>query len=268
MHSRPRTFRSPVWFRFITHPTNKQPESLNIVALGPSGQQYHATHYVYDPAVPICDETWTCNKGFRTVNTDVVFILDDLIGEARKSARYAAEVRRAEVPIITSVIDREVKEHFDASKLSAYPIHGVLDFYGVVFLWHQAVKGGEAWENVIPLPQNGSVDQMRLARQKWGPEVIRNSGLRCASYLKNSVPMILAYAGYIGVRSINLWGADYDFPGHAIHEADKPNCEYWVGLTMLGLGITYQLPQNTTLLSTNQGREIYGYGARQPLIKP
>lgn len=249
------------------HPTKAAPKTINVIALGPTQAQYHATHAQYDPPVPRCDENWTCNKGFRTVGCDLVFILDDLDGERRKSARYAEEIRGCKAPIITSIIDQEVAAAFPYENLTSIPIHEMIDFYGVISLWHQNVMGGEPWENVIPLARNGSPEQMALSRQKWTAEDIRNTGIRCASYLKNSVPVILAYAGYLGVRSINLWGADYDYPGQNIHEADKPNAEYWVAATMFGLGMLYQLPANTTLLSTNQGRDIYGFGARQPILQ-
>ena len=97
-------------------------------------------------------------------------------------------------------------------------------------------------------------------------EQIREEYNKSATYMMNSIPMILAYAGAIGVERINLFGADYDFPGSAVHEADKPNAEYWGGGIRMGLGMDIFLPSRTTLFSTNQGRNIYGYGARQPVL--
>ena len=249
------------------HPTGRPPKRINIVALGPTQNQFHAQHFVYDPQAAIVDETWTCNKGFRTVACDLVFILDDLEGERRKSFRYHQEIKECKSPIVTSIIDRDVLDNFSPKQFSEFPIGGVIDFYGAVYLWHQMRFDGCPWEEIIPLPMNGSDQQMELARQKWTPQQIRENGIRHAGYLKNSIPMILAYAGYLGVREINLWGADYDFPGQAIHEADKPNAEYWVGSMILGLGLRFMFPQNTTLLSINQGRDIYGYGTRQPMLR-
>lgn len=229
----------------IQHPTGKRPKSINLVALGPTNSDYHGAHFRYDPVVPPADEVWTVNKGFRTVKADLVFILDDLVGEAGISSRYARDINTAGIPIITSILDEQVEGIYPDSDLHAYPLSSVIDFWG------------EAWL----MSQGGTFTGEGLARDK-----VREAGIRNACYLKNSIPMILAYAAAIGVRVINLFGADYDFPGSAIHEADKPNTEYWVGACRFGAGMLINVSSRTTLLSTNQGRDIYGYGKRQPVL--
>ncbi len=101
--------------------------------------------------------------------------------------------------------------------------------------------------------------------RNWTWRQRRDAGQQVASYFKNSIPMVLAYAGFIGVGTIALFGADYDFPGAAVHEADKPNAEYWAGMLHGCFGTNIRVSQRTTFMSTNKGREAYGYGARQPM---
>lgn len=225
------------------HPTKQTPRTVNIIALGPTNADFHTAHFSYDPVVPRADETWTVNKGFRTTKSDLVFILDDLERERRISPRYHDDICGHSGPIITSICDPLVRKAYPGVSLWEYPIHQVVDFWGLTFLQRQ-----------------------RGINQSFSPLDIRHAGRQVGSYLHNSIPMILAYAGMIGVRNIFLWGADYDFPGSAIHEADKPNTEYWVGQCQLGLGITFRMSNRTTLLSTHKGREIYGYYGRQPIL--
>jgi hypothetical protein len=78
--------------------------------------------------------------------------------------------------------------------------------------------------------------------------------------------MILAYALFIGVREIRLYGADYVIRGSDHMEENRPNCEYWVGF-LRGMGIVVKVPRGTTLLNTDMNKRIYGY-ARDPILDP
>ena len=242
----------------FTHPTPTIPRTINIVALGPTNADYHSAHFSYNPVVPEVDDVWTLNKGFRTTRAGVVFVLDDLVGECRKSERYRRELNNLRVPIITSIIDDDILELLPDAQLVKYPIHQVVDFYGQRWL--------ESRDRLSPVSWSLSSSPVPWEPKDYTQEEIRNAGRRYASYMRNSIPMILAYAGFIGIRTINLFGADYDFPGAAVHEAGKPNCEYWVALIAGLLGVEVNLPSRSTLLSINQGRDIYGYGARQPIL--
>jgi len=223
------------------HPTGNIPKTVNLIGLGPTQSDYHQiNHAQYDPIIPIADETWTMNKGIRTLRCHMAFILDDLVGECEQSDRYHQDIANFGEPIITTIIDHSVSGILPGCQLYSYPLHEIIDFFGLRFL-----------------NANFTVSLSH--------DQIRSAGKRVASYLKNSVPMILAYAGFIGVKKINIFGADYDFPGSKTHEADKANCEYWVGM-LHGQGIEVNVTDRTTLLSMNQGRSIYGYGKRQPKL--
>ncbi len=229
------------------HPTGGQPEVVNIVALGPTNRSYHALHLDYTPLVPPADETWTLNKGLRTTLVDMGFIMDDLVGEARKSDRYRHDIDNLEVPIMTSIIDNDVRKLYpkliEANLLGEFPIDEVLDWIGARVL----LAGGHT-----------------KAELQLKPQMISDVGEKCGYYLHNSIPFMIAYALFIGCRKIHLFGADYTYPGMVAREDDRANTEYWCGMAR-AFGVEVTTPQDTTLLNMNQGTRIYGYGARPPI---
>lgn len=81
-------------------------------------------------------------------------------------------------------------------------------------------------------------------------------------YFRNSVPYVLAYALFIGVKEIVLFGVDYDYPGQRVTEEGRANTEYWVGFCR-ARGMRVGVPSASTLLAANAGAWWYGY-AEQP----
>lgn len=219
----------------FNHPTgNDNVESVAIVALGPTNADYHRAMIPHEPAIPEVDEVWAINTGVRSTRADLVFIMDDLETMARKSGRYRTDLAALEVPIITSELDETTRRiNLDAIQ---YPLADVMEWWGRRFLDQ---RGGE-----------------------WNNSSYQAAGLEIASYLHNSIPYVLAYAAFIGVRNIYLFGADYTFPGMAAREDDRANAEYWVGMVR-GAGVRVLVPERTTLLNTQRGRWFYGF-ARQP----
>lgn len=226
----------------MKHPTGKSPAVVDIIALGPSQREYFAMHNsAYTQGLPAADETWIINKGLRTVKSDLAFVLDDLEGERRRSQRYADEILEyaKDHPVITSEL-MEVERVNWPGKFYDYPLTEVIDYIGTYIV---ALQGGDD-----------------------SPEAVRSAGLQAGFYLHNSVPMILAYALYIGVKEIRLYGADYTIRASDRMEENRPNCEYWVGF-LRAWGVRVRVPASTTLLNTDQNRRIYGY-ARDPVLKP
>lgn len=84
----------------------------------------------------------------------------------------------------------------------------------------------------------------------------------CDPYWHNSMPMVLAYAWFIGIREVTLWGCDYQTEhGHTI-EANRANLEYWVGWVR-ARGMRVGVPLTTTLLNQRETRgELRIYGLR------
>jgi hypothetical protein len=223
------------------HPTGKKPKVVDIIALGPSQREYHAhQHSAYTPSMPNPDETWAINKGIRTIGSDMAFVLDDLEGERRQSAQYADDLLAyaKNKPIITSEL-MDCERPTWPGKIHNYPLTEVMDHIGEGLVEKQGIKNP-------------------TRRQ------IRDAGTHAGYYMHNSVPMILAYALFIGVREIRLYGADYTIRASDNMEENRPNCEYWVGF-LRAWGVRVRVPGGTTLLNTDQNKRIYGY-ARVPVL--
>jgi hypothetical protein len=77
-------------------------------------------------------------------------------------------------------------------------------------------------------------------------------------YFHNSVPYILAYAHYIGVKGMAVFGADYDYPDLRRREENRANAEYWVGWCR-AKGMRVQIVSESTLCNTRGGMWFYGY---------
>lgn len=85
-------------------------------------------------------------------------------------------------------------------------------------------------------------------------------------YYHNSVAYILAYACWLGVREVTLWGCDYHYDGNPAREPDRANAEYWVAVCR-ERGMAVAVPHTTTLLNANKQPWFYGY-RRQPGAHP
>jgi len=220
------------------HPTGATPKIVDIVACGPTLRTYNAMRMDYNPVAPEPDEVWTLNKALRTIKCDLGFIMDDLIGEARKSDRYRQSIDALEVPIITSIIDTDVSALFPNVGLHSFPLDEVINHVGLRV--------------------------MRARGNNFSTADVKTAGDITGFYLHNSIPYILAYALFIGVERIQLFGADYTYPGMSAREDDRANTEYWVGL-LRAWGVEIWTTSDTTLLNQTRQPWLYGYGARPPV---
>lgn len=236
---KPIAAKAPDLFEFKwRHPTGKQPKRIAIIGLGPTSQDWHSAHVQYTPPLAPVDEVWTVNKGLRTVRADLAFVMDDLVDEARKSERYGEDIANCPIPVITSTVDAPVKARWP--KALAYPLEEVLSFWGARLNW------------------------MRTGKTEMSATDALNIGLDEAGYFNNSIPYMLAYAGYIGVNNVALFGCDYTFPGSPAREDDRANAEFWISALQFGLGVRFQYPSRTTIMARNLPRTFYGFNGRQP----
>jgi len=78
-------------------------------------------------------------------------------------------------------------------------------------------------------------------------------------WFTNTVAYMLAYAIFIGVKKIFLYGADYDHPLLGPKQEPGKDCvSYWVAKAQIA-GIEFDIAQSSTLIDTNRGRPLYGY---------
>jgi hypothetical protein len=77
-------------------------------------------------------------------------------------------------------------------------------------------------------------------------------------YLGNTVHYAIAYAVYLGVKEINLYGVDYNYVDkpHLV-EKGRGGAEFWLGIAF-SRGIKIGVAENSTLLGTNEPK-LYGY---------
>lgn len=90
-------------------------------------------------------------------------------------------------------------------------------------------------------------------------------------YHHNSVPYVLAYANWLGVERIALFGCDYSYPNMAHREEGQAVTAFWCGY-LRGRGIEVDIAQGSSLLETGRRvadplfRQFYGY-LRQPTLR-
>jgi len=82
-------------------------------------------------------------------------------------------------------------------------------------------------------------------------------------YFNSTAAYAVAYAIYLGVEKISLFGCDYTYPN--AHDAEKGRAcvEFWLGYAA-AKGIKIGLPKGTTLMDALYSRQerLYGYDTR------
>lgn len=79
-------------------------------------------------------------------------------------------------------------------------------------------------------------------------------------YFNNTAAYAIAYAVYIGVKKISLFGIDFTYPDAHSAEKGRGCCEYWIGIAM-ARGIEIVVSGHSTLLDANvpADQKPYGY---------
>ncbi len=82
----------------------------------------------------------------------------------------------------------------------------------------------------------------------------------------NSLAYILVYAAFIGVKELQIFGADYHHHSSGVVEDGHPNVAYWVG-KLEAAGLVVKTPTDSGFLNANQRHWIYGYRDDPRIIK-
>lgn len=118
--------RTQLKHAYPLEPLQSAPESVYMLLLGDSKRQYAdmlASSHV-DPR-PEKVQVWTCNAGFRIWRHDLLFVMDDLEGEAHKWPEYGNDLAENARPFITS------REYAKWPTASAYPLGLVCSILGL-----------------------------------------------------------------------------------------------------------------------------------------
>ncbi len=93
-----------ITFMKWTHPTQKQPKIVTLVCLGPTHQNYVQGIFQKDlsDALLGADEIWTLNRGGPVFRHDLLWVMDNIQGEADQWPAYGATLWKHDKPIITS----------------------------------------------------------------------------------------------------------------------------------------------------------------------
>lgn len=97
-------------------------------------------------------------------------------------------------------------------------------------------------------------------------KVIRATG---SQYFNNTVAYAAAYAVYIGVKQISIWGADYSYPDVRKAERGRGCLEFWIGYAS-ARGISIQIAGDSSLMDANvpESERFYGYDASDIELVP
>jgi hypothetical protein len=92
-------------------------------------------------------------------------------------------------------------------------------------------------------------------------EVVKAFG---SVYFNNTIAYAIAYAIYIGVKEITLFGVDFTWPNVHMAEQGRGCCEYWLGYAK-ARGIEVHVCEQSTLLDSRLQKDgnipLYGYDA-------
>jgi hypothetical protein len=81
-----------------------------------------------------------------------------------------------------------------------------------------------------------------------------------APYLNSTAAYAIAFAVFIGVKRISLFGIDYTLPNVHTGERGRACCEFWLGIAA-ARGIEITVPEQTTLMDAcaPEAERLYGY---------
>lgn len=216
----------------IEHPTGRIPQTVVMLALGPTKRDLLEMTSGHQPPAELmdADELWGINGGVNffagRIAYDLLWVMDYLDGEAAREPRY--------MELMMRWLDRHPRSHIMTSLAGAF-----------------------ARERVHEYPLQEVIERTC----DW-----EESGGYQHAYFHNSVPYILAYGVTIGVKRMYLFGADYAHEELKGREKDRSNAEYWVALARRS-GMQVVLPSSTTLCNTNEAPHFYGY-PHLPKITP
>ena len=101
-----------------------RPESVAILALGRSKQDYISLQINEGRQEDFVDEVWGVNAAFEAFKVDKIWHMDDVRVVAKDHKRYGQDLKKAQVPLITSVAYPEFKSSV------AFPLQQVIKATG------------------------------------------------------------------------------------------------------------------------------------------
>jgi len=212
------------------HPTGKQPEIVHLVCLGPSHHDFDQGWLQPDTPEHLAraDEVWAINRGVFHHQHDLHWCMDYIEGEANKWPWYGARLWNHDRWTITS------------ERADGWPAHVLRYPFEEIYTWIQA------------FPKVKWTDCHGIERETGGAPSF-------GDWWINSVPFVLAYAAWIGVKKLNIWGGDYHHHNSGRVEDGHPNVAAWAAWLDAACGMKVWAPPSSTFMDTNLRGHIYGY---------
>ena len=203
------------------HPTGKNPKSVCLICLGPSKHSLleMTTNHHPDPALMACDEVWGINGGANF-----------FMGRVQYDLLWVLDFLQGEEarePIYVSYIRRYL-ERFPQCQLITS-------------------EADESWGSQVH--EYPFADIANAVTKIGGKESV---------WFRNSVPLIVMYALWIGVETLYLFGVDYHHEALKHREDDKGNAEAWLHFARM-CGMKIISSTDTTILDYNKQFSVYGY---------
>ena len=168
----------------------------------------------------IADEVWAINKMGAAILCDAIFRMDDLMEEFEVNQRVWKE-KNGNTHSVQDVWHKTLR-----------------DFKGKIYT-------SKAYPDLFPASVEYPLE-----------EVINCVG---SSYFNTGVAFAIAYAIYIGVKELSLYGIDFSYANRHVAETGRACVEYHIR-EAIQRGIDIKVAQNSSLLDTQNGPgHFYGY---------
>jgi len=194
--------------------TEKAPEHVAIVGLGPSCDQYLELTKRMGGRKKLCDETWVINALGDVFQCDLIFHMDDVrIQEIRAAAKPESNIaamcqwlKTSKTPIVTS------RAHPDYPALVEFPLEDVLNHlghdyfnstaaYAVAFAIHIGVKKISLFGIDFTYPNQSDAEKGRACVEYW-------LGMARAKGIEISIPNVSTLMDANVLPQARLYGYD------------------------------------------------------------
>ena len=223
------------------------PKTIAIVAMGRSIEAYLRTALMSGGRMPGIDEVWAINSAGGTISADRVFMLDSadsLMSDGSENLAAAEATLEAAKVASEPMALASAYQALDVAKAQHRP-----DLANYVN-WLPRYKG--------ILYSSEADPRVPSARRLPIEEIVHEFGV---CYFVTTIAYALAYATYIGVERICMFGCDFAYSDTHVAETGHVNAAYWIGVAR-GRGVQVDICTESTLLAMNRMRPAvthYGF---------
>ena len=226
------------------------PRRVAILGMGPTLKDFIDLTLVNPGPGGVVDEVWGLNNVCSAVRCDVGFIMDDFVEMLERP--YMGR-RHPENP---NVWVSKPAEFWDPT--NPMLMQWCRENCDIPILTSKAYRPRYPTSCEFPLP-----DVMRAV-----------FGDRIGFHLSNSTSYAIAYAWYIGVQEIHMYGTDFGYPSddpydrRRVLEAGRANVESLLLAGYMQGKFTFHMSGATSLFDTNTKRPFYGYADGRVAVHP